>query len=172
MSDRTRENILRGIYTWLNSFPQVGGITKLIDSGISVDTSQYADLDVIDSVIALPKSVRKKAGSGVIQSLVVVDSDNQAADLDIYFFDDTFTTAADNAAWSPSYADMQKLIGVVNMRTYSTINSIAYSVVKNIGLSFDVASNSESLYMLAVSRGTPTYTAAGNLTIKVGILQD
>ena len=111
-------------------------------------------------------------GSGVIQSITIIDDDKQNAELELHLFDRTFTPTADNAAFAPSDADLENYLGyiLVTPADYKDFvdNSVAH--VSNIGLAYDL--DGANLFGQLVTRGTPSYNATDDLTIKIAILQD
>jgi hypothetical protein len=124
----------------------------------------------------ITNAARVSGGSGIIQSITVLDKTQaQRAAMDLLFFDQSVTVAGDNAAVAMSDGDMANCIGVVSIGPYNTawpgtpLNSI--STLINVGLPF-VCSGSANLYAVAVVRGTPTYTSTSDLTFSYTILQD
>lgn len=168
----------REVSSFLNSFPQVGGITRLIDITIENAAAAYVDGDVIDDIKTITDAVRLAGGSGIIQSVQLVDSDNQAGNVEVYFFSELITVAADNAAFAPSAADMQKMIAVaddgapINLSAYTTINSIDVSGLTKINAPYQDTGSEEAIYVLLVANGSITWTAASALTLRIGVLVD
>ena len=82
------------------------------------------------------------------------------------------TGGVDNAAYSPSDAEMKEAVGMVSISaaSYVTVGSRAIATVLT-DFSFQM-NQSENLYFQIVSRGTPTYTAADNLKVRVVLIQD
>lgn len=164
------------IATWMQSFPQVGGITKLIDVEVTVDTSAYASGDVMGALLTVP-GVRKKGSSGIITSIEVL-SELGSEDFKVFAFTEDITVAADNAAFAPTQVDMEKLIPLaddgasINLNVWETIGSHYASSKNNINAPFNVASDEENLYILLVANGAITYAATDDLHLRVGILLD
>lgn len=148
-------------------------ITPTISSG-----SAYASGDVIggsSASIALANAARISGGSGIVQSITVLDKTQaQRAAMDIIFFDRSVTAAADNAAVATSDGDMVYCLGVVPIGPYNTawpgtpLNAI--STLLNVGLPFVL--NGTDLHVVIVSRGTPTYGSTSDLVFSFTILQD
>jgi hypothetical protein len=144
----------------------------------TISTSAYASGDVIggsSASIALSNAARVSGGSGLVQSILVLDKTQaQRAAMDILFFDRSVTAAADNAAVATSDADMAYCLGVVPIGPYNTawpgtpLNSI--STLINVGLPFVL--NGTDLHIVIVCRGTPTYGTTSDLTFTFTILQD
>jgi predicted nuclease of predicted toxin-antitoxin system len=148
-------------------------LTPTISSG-----SAYASGDVIggsSASQALSNAARISGGSGIIQSITVLDKTQaQRAAMDIMFFDRSVTAAADNAAVATSDADMAYCLGVIPIGPYNTawpgtpLNSI--STLVNVGLPFVL--NGTDLHVVIVCRGTPTYGSTSDLIFSFTILQD
>ena len=110
-------------------------------------------------------------GSGVVQSVVVIDDAGQEAQLDLLLFDQSFTATADNDAIAISTADAENCIGVVTVSAYSDMGTPSVGRSTNSGLAFK-AKDDRTIYGQLVTRGTPTYASTSDLTIKIGILAD
>lgn len=128
------------------------------------------------SVLTLVAGADNVNFSGAVLSLVVIDKAKQSSALDVLFFNASPTlTSTDNTALSISDAEMEaKFIGRVSIAatdyTATAVNSDA--TVKAVGLLSQGTPASTSLFAVVQSQGTPTYTSASDLVIKVGILQD
>ncbi len=141
----------------------------------TISTSAYASGDCIGGLQTLSNAARISGGSGIIQSILVLDKTQaQRAAMDLLFFDRSVTVAGDNAAVAMSDADMAYCLGVVPIGPYNTawpgtpLNSI--STLFNVGLPFVL--NGADLFVQAVVRATPTYAATTDLVFIYGILQD
>jgi len=160
---------------WL-SFPQVGGITKLIDVDVTVDTDAYVDGDVMGTLLTVP-GVRKKGSSGIITSIELI-SNLAAADIQVFIFSESITPAADNATFAPSFADMKKAIALaddgvsLNLLTWETVGTRYVTSKSNINAPFNVGTEDEAFYILLVANGAIDYVAATDLHLRVGVLLD
>lgn len=156
--------------------------TVRIQSTPTLDTSAYTSGDNLaygaggnGNSIALANAARVSGGSGLIQSITVLDKTQaQRAAIDILFFDRSVAAGGNiNAAVAVSDADMAYCLGVVSIGPYNTawpgtpLNSI--STTMNIGLPYVL--NGTDLHFLAVVRGTPTY-GASDLVFSFTLLQD
>ena len=139
------------------------------DVTLVLDTNIYADGDVL----AIPQEVTyvfpEVGGKRVLESIVVLDEDDQNIAMDIIFMNATGTLGTINLAVSISDADARKIIGAVNIATtdyFDLINS-RLGVKRGLGLVLQ-GSASDSLWVAAVTRGgTPTHTASG-IKLKLG----
>ena len=135
-----------------------------------LETSILADDDVFFVPIEIPQ-VFDRGLARELQSVVVLDGDDQNTDFDLFFFNATVTLGTLNAAVSISDADAAKALGFVSMvaATHASdlINSRLF-MQNGIGLVMEGAT--ASLWVGGVVRsGTPTYTASG-MKIKLGFI--
>lgn len=140
----------------------------------TIDTTAMTSGDSLGGLLTFANAARYSGGSGIIQSITVLDrSQAQRAAMDILFFDRSVTVAANNAAIAMSDSDMAYFLGLVSIGPYNTafpgtpLNSV--STLLNVGLPFVL--NGTDLFAAVVVRATPTY-AVGDITITLGILQD
>ena len=150
----------------------VGGHSVVKEVTLSLDTNAYASGDVLAEVQEVTGALRSAALTGVIQSLAVLDKDDQGEALDVVFFKASASLGTENAAVSISDADADKILGVVEVAAGDFVDLVnsQLAVKANLSIVAAVASGT-SIYVGAISRGTGTYTASG-ITLKIGILQD
>lgn len=135
----------------------------------------YTSGDCVGDLQTLSNAARVSGGSGIIQSICVLDkTQNQRAAMDLMFFDRSVTVAGDNSAVAMSDADMANCLGIVAIGGYNTafpgtpLNS--FSTLVNVGLPFVL--NGTGLFVQPVVRGTPTYVGTSDLVFIYTILQD
>jgi len=141
----------------------------IVSASPTLDTAIYASGDSLHTaVISFASAVRLSGGTGRVRKLVVIDKDLQSAAGELWLFSATVTPAAANAAHSISDADAALCVGVIPFGTYyaSALNSIS---VASPDLPINCAAT--TLFGILVTRGTPTYTAAG-LTVALQIDTD
>lgn len=144
--------------------PVVSAVTPTLDTVI------YASGDCLHTaVLSFLNAVYASGGTGTIKKLVVVDADLQSVAGELWLFNATVTPAAANAAHSISDADAAKCVGVIPFGPYyaSALNSVS---VATPSLPFRITTGT-TLFGILVTRGTPTYTAAG-LQVSLFIAQD
>jgi hypothetical protein len=104
----------------------------------------------------------------VINSIALVDQDNEGAALDVHLFDTAPTSIADHAAFAPTYADLCKRIRKVQLLAgdYETINSL------KVGFKEDLndQSKGQELWAYLVATATPTYGADKKLYLRVWVM--
>lgn len=138
----------------------------------TLETSILANNDVFFVPTEIPNFFREAGGIATLDSVVVLDGDDQNVAFDLMFFSESVTLGTLNAAISITDANAEKCLGVVKMvvATHASdlINSILFTQ-GNIGLTMKAAAGSSSLWVGGVVRsGTPTYTASG-MKMKFGV---
>lgn len=140
--------------------------TRTITVTPTVTAGAYAAGDVVGGLLTFDAGIDR----GTIQSVVIVDNSGQAPAMNLYFFNDTPTTIADNAAISGlTDADNLLFIGKVATGTFDTNVNASYTGGVNLAYSLD--GNLLSAY-LVTNASTPTLTATDDITIRVTIRAD
>ena len=157
---------------------EVVGYSDVIDVTLTPHTGANADNDVIAATQEITNVYRRVGGTIILQSLILLDEDDQAVDVDIVFLNADGSVGAEDAVFAPSDTVARTIVGTVSILSSSTpsqyvdSNTSQYAVKTGLGLIMKAGSNTTSLWVAAVCRsGTPTYTAAG-LKLKLGILRD
>lgn len=135
----------------------------------TIGTDAYTANDVVGGLLTFALPSITVAG-GLINRVLLTDDDNEQAALTLYLFNAEPSAIADDAAFAPTISDLQKLVAVVDLSTYVAVNSNAYSLVEDINNSFQ--GNKNALYGYLVCTGTPTYTAATDLTVIVSVISE
>lgn len=125
----------------------------------------YADLDAFGTKfwVDVPKS-------GVIQSAIMYDVDDEGITTELWLFNADFTETADNAAFEVSDADLVKSEGVISIATFH--NAANNQVGRVDGLAKSYVAPSGRLWIQAVTRGTPTIAAGQSPMIALRIVPD
>lgn len=141
----------------------------------------YGAGDVVGTPVEITKALISTGGQAMLRSLVVIDKADQKAHLDLYFFDSqpASSVGADNAAFAPTDADMTKCLGRINIpqASYLSAGSNAEQTLRDLNLMLQAAPSrasgqaGDSLWMVVVARGTPTYASASDLQIRLGLEQ-
>lgn len=158
---------------------QTGGISDIWEVTLSLDTSAYADGDLMADVQEIENAVRPMDdgnGTAWIESLTVIDKDDQAGAFDVYITDESTTWGTENDAVSLSDAvadGIQRRISV-NAGDYYDVGGSKVADIELTGRCGKIVkspNNSTSLYVAVVSRDTKTYTASG-VILKFGVMLD
>lgn len=148
--------------------------TNFISVSPTVDTSIYASGDLIGTKMTFTPAVRQATRSGVITGVIIVDQSAQASDIDLVLFsaNPSATTFTDQAALDIADGDMAKIIAVI---PFVAANRFAFADngVKYAGsIMIPIKGTVNTIYGALVSRGTPTFAAATDVTVQLAISQD
>lgn len=153
---------------------QAVGKTVLFDVTLSLDTSIYASGDVLADTQVLSSLFRIADGTGVLQSIQIIDQDDQKAAFDIYYLSANNSMGTENAAPSISDANATAVVGPfsVAVADYHDLGGVSVAKIANIGAPIKAVSGSADGYIAVVNgTGTPTYTASG-IKLRLGVLLD
>lgn len=141
-----------------------------------VDTSAYADGDVISTATEVANAVLATGGTGKLDTVILLTKDNVAPACELWFFTENPANSlgAVNAAFALNDADLDKCLGWVAVATgdwkaSGTNNQVATKT--NVEMALKAKAGSQSIYMVVVARGSVTFTAASNLMVRLGIEQ-
>lgn len=154
---------------------QIETKSALKDVTLSLDTSAYADGDVLAATQEITHVFDIDGGTGIWQSAVVIDKDDQGQAFDIWLLGDDVSIGTENAAVSVSDANAAYLLGKVSIASGDYYDAggvrVATKAGSDLGFLVQAAADSRSLFVAAVSRGTGTYTASG-IVLRLGFLRD
>lgn len=170
-----------------NHVGEVGGKTAIVTTTFfrPADTAVYAAGDAVTNSTTSPTAMtfsgaaRINGGSGVIVSVVLCDTANQATkpQFELWLFDALpGTIPNDNAAFTPNDTILNTVISVVPLNVVyvgdagASGNSIL--LVQGLSIPFKCASGSTSLYGLLVVKNAYTPINTEGFTFRLGILQD
>ena len=135
----------------------------------------YTAEDCVGGLLTFANAASAYASEGVIKRITVIDADKEKAAGKLYFFnaDPSSSVDTDAASFLPAAADLVKLIGAHAIAAADFVDSTSDSVaVYETDLPFVLAAAGTSLFAVFVCTGTPTYTVATDLTIKLLIARD
>ena len=157
-------------------------ITSTVTASLTrvTGTTQYAAGDVIAATapVTMPFTglTRKSQEGGLIKSAVAVSSAAQATkiDLELWLFTADITDLdADNAAWTPTDAQLETLIGII---AFPVANWKAGDATSGAGgnaacstLNIDLGFQSDTLYGVLIARNTYTPVDSEKFTIRLNI---
>jgi hypothetical protein len=140
---------------------------RTVDAALTVTLAAYTAGDVVGGLIAL--DVHSPQGGGVLKRLTLVDEDSLAEPYKAYIFDSAPSTIANDAAFAPTLADLQKLIGIVTIvaMDYVVLNDGAADhdiVMKELDIPFTAAHG--KIYVYLVATDTPDYVNTDALLLR------
>ena len=138
----------------------------------SLDTNAYADGDVLFDTQEIAGAVRNSGDSCTLQSVHVLDKDDQGIDFELVFFNAATSLGTENAAISIAAADADDIIGhFAFTKDYVDLINSQIRSEGGIGLELKAGAATTSLYVAGISKGAGTYTASGIL-ISFGFLRN
>lgn len=148
---------------------------KIVPVTLSLDTSAYANGDVLAATQVVDGALRITNGTGVLESIAVLDEDDQTAyAFDVYILSANVALGTENAAISITDANARNILGVVSFAAADAkdlINSKLY-YKSNLGIPLVAITDTDDIAVaVAVLTGTPTHSASG-VTMRLGIRQD
>lgn len=145
----------------------------LISSGLTTATTAYTSGDMlgVQMTLTIP-GTRGNAVGGEIMGVTIIDDSAVIGAVDLFFFDQSTTPAADNAANAWSDADMQKLIGVLSPATVITSANNKVATLTNAESEIPFYAPAGVLYVCAVTRTANAVFAAGATSLKYRIFME
>ena len=108
--------------------------------------------------------------SGIIQTGIFYDKDDEGLEVDLFLANADFTGTADNGAFDLSDVDLIKTVGVINFVTFRNFNSNQVSTPAALGLAY-VAPRGY-LWCQFIARSAPNIAASNIPMISLVILSD
>lgn len=154
------------------------GTTNLVSSkGITVSQTPtvtagaYSANDAVGGLLTFAAAALGTGLGGVVKDVLILDDAGQDAEMELWLFDQTFTAMSDNAAWAPSEADLRNLVCIISTTDgawFAAGTPSAAMVEAN--QRYDCTGT--SLFGQLVTRGTPTFAATDDVSVKIGLLGD
>lgn len=150
------------------------GRTTFINVDLTLQAAAYDAADVIAETQVVENAFRAIGLGGILQSVEVVDKDDQGVALDIYLLDENVSMGTENSA--PSIADpsIASIMTRVQVGTgdYYDLGGGRIADLQNLARVIRPKPGTRDMYVAVVNgAGTPTYTASG-VILRLGILQD
>lgn len=146
----------------------------IIQTQLTIDTNMYSANDVIGGLLTF--KVHNSFSGGIIRWARIVDDDDEKAELALYLFHALPSTIADDAAFAPTIGDLKKLFGKITFSAsgYETTNGNAFNIMRGSAddVDLDFYTDLENIFGYLVAVGTPTYAAATNLHLTLGVWLD
>ena len=151
----------------------------LIDVTLTTDAEAHSDGDVIAQQIEIPNAVSVDGGAAIIQSIMLLDEDDEAPTVEL-LFSQTNSAITDDEGNSigNSTADLDEtfrsFLGAITVSSWSDLVDSQLGIKTNIGLVIKAASDTTSIYVHAINRSGSNYTPAATTDIKmrIGIVKD
>lgn len=147
--------------------------SKIVDVTLTLDTNAYQSGDVMADTQVVTGAMRVTDGTGTLESIVVFDEDDAGAAFDLVFFSANRSLGTENSAPNISDTNARDILGIVSIASadFVDLGGVRIANKAKIGMPVMAASGTANIYVGAISRGTPTYTAAG-VRLRLGFIQD
>ena len=145
----------------------------IVDVTLVLSTVQYAANDVLAIPQVLTACLLENGGKAILDSVVLLDKDDQGVAMDLVFSKVITTLGTINGAVSIADADAAHILGTLNIATGDYVDLIGSQIATklNVGMMLEGADGVDDIYIGAITRGgTPTHTAAG-ITVKLGLIR-
>jgi|TARA_Y100000310_G_scaffold200337_1_gene200398 hypothetical protein len=96
--------------------------------------------------------------SGVIETVTMLDMDDEGIETELWLFHYDFTATTDNSAFAVSDDDLKKLEAVVGITNFANVGNNQVGINNGLGLAY-VAPEGK-FYCQCVTRGAPNIAAA------------
>jgi hypothetical protein len=158
-----------------NYVGNVSRYTKIVDATMSTDTSAYANGDLLADTQAIDGALRLTNGTGIVNSIVVIDTDDQTLyTFSVWLLDVSTTLGTENSAPTAADAAALGVLGKVDFATTDGLDLGDAKVYVKTGLNIPVkaiADTDDLGVAMIVTTGTPTHSASG-IRVRIGITQD
>lgn len=154
-----------------NAIP-VKALDDVITIDCSVDTNAYAEGDVLFATQEVAGFSTAADITSILQSIVVLDPDDQGIGVDLIFFNANTSLGTENSAPDADDTELLTIIGRVQVGagSFYDIGASKIACVYGVGLPMK-AGTGGSIWMAGIARGAPTY-AGGHLWVKLGVLRN
>jgi len=155
---------------------------KLVNSGLErpANTTTYSDGDVISAAGAAGTMLKfsglamfsdrvNPCGGLITQAVLVKDSASDALEADLYLFSEEFAIAADNAAFAPTFEQMQSLVGVIPFPEADEVAGT--NAAFNVQMGLRVAAT-DTLYGVLVARNAYVPTSGEEIQVSLGVIRN
>lgn len=151
----------------------LGGNTAFINTALTLDTAIYATGDVLADTQPITGAMRVADKTGVLQSLVITDEDDQGIAFDLVFLSGNVSIGTENAAVSITDINSEQILGILSIAAtdFIDLGGCRIATKQNIGIIVKPNAGTSDVYVAAISRGAGTYTATG-IKIRFGFMQD
>lgn len=138
----------------------------------TLDTNAYTAGDLLFDSTEIANAVRANGGTAILQSITIIDKDDQKLGATLLFADANTDLGTPNSAPDPDDTEAATVIGHVAVAAsdYVDLGGASVACIRGVGLLLKAGAATTSLYVAAITGGTPTHTASG-LVLKIGLLR-
>jgi len=156
---------------------KVVGTTVIKDVTLTVSTSAYSGTKplLLSDCVLVDGALRVTNGTGILQSITVIDEADQVFAADFYICSANADFGTINNASTISDNDAATILGIVSFATadFKDLGGVDVAHRSGLGIPISAVSGTDDIYVAAVlTSGSPTFAAATNVKLRLGILQD
>jgi len=151
----------------------------LIDVTLTTDAEAIGNNEVIAQSIEIENAVSVKGGAGILQSVMILDEDDEAPAVDLLFSQvNTSITDDQGEAIGNNIGNLnstfRSFLGFVNVSNYTDLIDGQLAIKSNIGLVIKAASDTKSIWVHCINRSGGNYTPAStpDMKLRFGIVKD
>lgn len=151
----------------------VKGQAPLVRIAPTLQTSAYTAGTVLFATTAIANLAPSNDQGIVLESLFVVDKDDEGAAITLHFFSSNVALGTLGSAPSLSDADAaSSWLGSVDIVTgdYKDLGGVKVASLKGIGLNLQPGSGARAVWVGGIAVGTPTFAGTTDLTLGFGAL--
>jgi hypothetical protein len=153
----------------------VGGFTKLTKVTLTpLNADAYDAGDVLVDTQEMANALRIANGTGVLQSLTLLDkADQAAAATTVVILRANHSLGTEDSAPDITDTELEDLVAVIALATtdWTDFGGAKIAFLRNLGIPVQAADDTASLYVGLITAGTPTQITNG-LILTLGILCD
>jgi len=153
----------------------VGASDIVVTITPTLDTNAYTGGDLLFDSTEIANAVRVNGGTCIVQSITIIDKDDQLKPMKLIFADAATDFGTVNSAPDPDDTEVATVVGHYEVSIDDSANNIdlggaSVHCHRNVGLVLKAGAATTSLWVAGMTMGAPTHTASG-LVIKLGILR-
>lgn len=143
--------------------------TKIVRFTPTVDTSAYAANDVLFDTTAVTISNDSSAAArGAVLSASILDRDDEASQtITLFFLRSNVSLGTINSAISITDDNAAEIIGTCAVTTSTDLINSRYGETSGLVIPFELTG--PTLYVAAITGGTPTFTSASDIRVRLSI---
>jgi hypothetical protein len=143
--------------------------TRIVRFTPVVDTAAYAAGDVLfDTTPVVLSSNAAASARGTILTASIIDRDDEASQtITLYFLRSNVSLGTINAAPSITDDNAGEIIGTCTVTTGTDLGGCKYGETSGLVVPFELPA--QTLFVAAVTAGTPTFTAASDIRVRLGL---
>lgn len=150
---------------------QVSGYNPLVPVIPVLDTNAYAIGDVMFDTTEIPLAMRINAGTGLRQTIYLIDKSDQAPALELVFLSANVPFGTPNATPSLTDANAENFMGyeLVGTNEWRDYGGCRCAQLTNLGKHVQAAQGSRSIYVAAIINSVMTFPL-GSIVLRSGFL--